>query len=50
MIRHPWEGRKLPEEIDHEEVLKVAKKYIEPLVSTQSSWDAFERSFCFGPF
>ncbi|HRY85157.1 MAG TPA: homospermidine synthase, partial [Candidatus Omnitrophota bacterium] len=38
MIRNPKEGFLLPDDIDHEFILKFAAPYIVPFVSIPSDW------------
>lgn len=39
IINHPNEGLCRPEDLDHEEVLKVANQYLGTLQSVQTDWD-----------
>ena len=38
MIKHPMQGLRLPDDIDHEEVLKTCIPYISPFVSMPVDW------------
>lgn len=38
MIKNPNKGYRMPDDIDHEEVLKIAKPFIEPFVSIPVDW------------
>lgn len=38
MIDHPREGFLMPDDVDHEPILKVAKPYIKPFVSQAVDW------------
>ncbi len=38
MIRNPEEGVKLPDDLPHEEVMKIAMPYLGPFVSEPSGW------------
>jgi homospermidine synthase len=38
MIENPRKGFRLPDDIDHEYILKIAKPYIEPFVSIPVDW------------
>ncbi|MDD5382250.1 MAG: saccharopine dehydrogenase C-terminal domain-containing protein [Candidatus Margulisbacteria bacterium] len=37
-IKNPWRGFLLPDDIDHEEILKICIPYIKPFVSAQVDW------------
>ena len=38
MIEHPAEGVKLPDDLPHDYVLRIAKPYLGKFISTQSDW------------
>jgi len=38
MIKNPWRGFLLPDDLDHEEILKTSMPYIEPFVSQPVDW------------
>jgi len=38
MIEHPAEGLKLPDDLPHDYVLRIAKPYLGEFISTQSDW------------
>jgi homospermidine synthase len=42
MIDNPHEGVKLPDELPHKEILKVAKPYLGPFVSKPVDWDPLQ--------
>ena len=38
MIRNPKEGVNLPDHLPHDEIMKVARPYLGPVVSQPSDW------------
>ncbi len=45
MIRNPNCGVNLPDYLPHDEILEVARPYIEPIISVQSDWKPVPQSF-----
>jgi homospermidine synthase len=39
LLANPWQGVHYPETLPSEEILAIARKYLEPVVSVQSSWN-----------
>jgi homospermidine synthase len=42
MIKHPNVGLRLPDDLDHHEIMKFVKPYLGKLVSTSSDWNILQ--------